>query len=383
MAINNISHPLPTSPKVKTWTTPAAMQRDKLISIQHLFIRPVKPGEMTFFSSQLSLMLEVGTPLVMAINTIRSEMANPVFKGVLKDVAVDIEEGRQLSNAMGRHPQIFDNVFISMAKAGETGGFLQKILERLVSMQEKRQALLQQLRSALTYPVVLTLLGVAVVTFIMMGVLPKFETIFAGKESILPLSTRFLIASSESLRQHWPLYLVGIISLTVGARIWSKTRVGRAIIDRILISGPVVKALANRIYTSEMLRTLGYLLESGIPLVEALHITRPTVRNRYYRKFIDTIIESVSQGGRFAQPFGQNTHIPGTVKQMVAVGEEVGQLPKVMRRLARHYDTEVETALKKFVAVIEPVALIFLGGVVGLIVSSIVLPLFRLSHAIQ
>lgn len=192
-----------------------------------------------------------------------------------------------------------------------------------------------------------------------------------------------MMASSDSLRQHWPLYLAGAVGFIFSAVLGSKSRAGRTIIDRFLISGPVVRDLANRIYTSEMLRTLGYLLESGVPLVEALQVTAPTVRNCYYRRFIGTIIDSVSQGGRFARPFGRNRHIPVTVKQMVTVGEEVGELPKVMRRLARHYDTEVETALKKFVAIIEPVALIILGGMVGTIVSSIVLPLFRLSHALH
>lgn len=382
MAISNISHQ-PAGPGKKAWAVSTAKPLEQLVSIRDMFLCPVKPGEMMFFTSQLALMLEVGTPLVTALNAIQSEVANPAFGRVLNEVAKDIEEGRQFSEAVARHPRIFDNVFVSMARAGETGGFLKKILERLVSMQEKRRALLQQLRSALTYPVVLTLLGIGVVTFIMMGVLPKFTAIFAGKESILPLSTRFLIAASNSLRQYWPLYLTGAFGFTGGVLLWSKTRMGRAIIHRFLIGAPVVKELANRIYTSEMLRTLGYLLESGVPLVEALHVTRPTVRNRYYRRFIDAIVESVSQGGQFARPFGRNAHIPGTVKQMVAVGEEVGQLPKVMRRLSRHYDTEVEIALKKFVAVIEPVALIFLGGIVGLIVSSIVLPLFRLSHTLH
>lgn len=382
MAISNISHQ-PAGPGKKAWAVSTAKPLEQLVSIRDMFLCPVKPGEMMFFTSQLALMLEVGTPLVTALNAIQSDVANPAFGRVLNDVAKDIEEGRQFSEAVARHPRIFDNVFVSMARAGETGGFLKKILERLVSMQEKRQALLQQLRSALTYPVVLTLLGIGVVAFIMMGVLPKFTAIFAGKESILPLSTRFLIAASGSLRQYWPLYLTGAFGFTGGALLWSKTRIGRTIIHRFLIGAPVVKELANRIYTSEMLRTLGYLLESGVPLVEALHVTRPTVRNRYYRQFIDTIVESVNQGGQFARPFGRNAHIPGTVKQMVTVGEEVGQLPKVMRRLSRHYDTEVEIALKKFVAVIEPVALIFLGGIVGLIVSSIVLPLFRLSHALH
>lgn len=383
MAISNLSLQPPSSSGGKAWRRRVASPLDKVVALQHRLVRPVKAGEMAFFTSQLALMLEVGTPLITALNTIRGEVANPVFNRVLKKVTRDIEEGRSLSDALGRHERVFDKVFISMVRAGEAGGFLQLILERLVSMQEKRQALLQQLRSAMTYPVVLTLLGVGVVTFIMMGVLPKFTAIFAGKESILPWNTRFLMAASVSLRQNWPLYLGGVVLCVFGAVLWLKTRLGRIILDRILISGPAIKHLANRIYTSEMLRTLGYLLESGVPLVEALRVTAPTVRNCYYRRFIDAIVGSVSQGERFARPFGQNNHIPGTVQQMVAVAEEVGELPKVMRRLARHYDTEVETALKKFVAVIEPVALIFLGGIVGIIVSSIILPLFRLSHALH
>jgi len=372
-----------TPPVRKVWSARTDDALEKILSVRDLLIRPVKPGEMMFFTSQLALMLEVGTPLITALDAIRGEVGNPTFGRILNAVAREIEEGRQFSESVSRHHRIFDKVFVSMAKAGETGGFLMKILDRLVHMQEKRQALLQQLRSALTYPVVLTLLGFGVVIFIMMGVLPKFTAIFEGKESILPWSTRFLMAASASLSQHWPLYLVGTIAAVFGTLLWSRTRMGGAIIDRFLISSPVVNALSNRIYTSEMLRTLGYLLESNVPLVEALQVTRPTVRNRYYRRFIDSIIAAVSQGGRFALPFGQNPHIPGTVKQMVAVGEEVGQLPTVMRRLSRFYDMEVESALKKFVAAIEPVALIFLGGVIGLIVSSIVLPLFRLSHALH
>jgi type II secretory pathway component PulF len=328
-------------------------------------------------------MLEVGTPLNLALEAVRRELSNPFFNNVLSDVTRDIEEGRQLSDALARHPKVFDKVFINMTRAGETGGFLRETLERLVRMQEKRQALRNQLRSAMTYPVVLTLLGVLVVVFIMVGVLPKFIGIFAGKEEILPLSTRILLAASESLRQHWFYYLAGCCATAVGIKLWAGSAYGRGAVDRMLIHGPVVSHLANQIYTSEMLRTMGYLLESHVPLLEALRVTGPTVRNSIYRKFVATIEETVSRGERFARPFGELAAIPPTVKQMVAVGEEVGQLPTVMLRLATYYDRRVDEALKRFVAIIEPLALIVLGGVVGMIVSSIVLPLFRLSRALH
>ena len=158
---------------------------------------------------------------------------------------------------------------------------------------------------------------------------------------------------------------------------------GRTTLDRILIHGPAVRHLANQIYTGELLRTMGHLLDSGVPLLQALRVTSPTIRNHFYRKFVDTIVETVSRGERFAKPFSTYGPIPATVKQMIAVGEEVGQLPKVMLRLARYYDKRVDEALKRFVAIIEPIALIILGGIVGVIVSSIVLPLFRLSRALH
>jgi type II secretory pathway component PulF len=352
-------------------------------SLRHRLWAPVKSAEVTFFTTQLALMLEVGTPLNQALNAVGRELSNLFFQRVLSEVSRDIEQGQQFSDALERHPKVFDKVFINMARAGETGGFLRETLERLVRMQEKRQALRNQLRSAMTYPVVLTLLGVLVVVFIMMGVLPKFTGIFQGKEAILPLSTRFLLAASESLRQHWFYYLAGCCAAAVGIKLWSGSAHGRRTVDRLLISGPVVSHLANQIYTSEMLRTMGYLLESRVPLLQALRVTGPTVRNSIYRKFIGTIEETVSRGERFARPFGDYAPIPPTVKQMVAVGEEVGQLPTVMLRLAKYYDGRVDEALKRFVSVIEPLALILLGGIVGVIVSSIVLPLFRLSRALH
>jgi type II secretory pathway component PulF len=352
-------------------------------ALRHRLLPPVKSAEVTFFTTQLALMLEVGTPLNQALTALRRELSNPFFNRVLSEVTIDIEQGLQFSDAVARHPKVFDKIFINMVRAGETGGFLRETLERLVRMQEKRQALRNQLRSAMTYPVVLTLLGMLVVVFIMVGVLPKFVGIFEGKEAILPLSTRFLMAASESLRQHWLYYLTGCCAAAVGLKLWSGSAHGRGAVDRMLIYGPAVSHLANQIYTSEMLRTMGYLLESRVPLLQALRVTGPTVRNSIYRRFVDTIEETVSRGERFARPFGDYAPIPATVKQMVAVGEEVGQLPKVMLRLATYYEGRVDEALKRFVAIIEPLALILLGGVVGLIVSSIVLPLFRLSRALH
>ncbi len=345
--------------------------------------RRVNSKEVMFFTSQLSLMLEIDTPLSLALKSVAQEVQNPLFRSVILDMQTKIEGGRQLSEAMREHPRIFNRQTVSMIKAGETGGFLTKILDRVVQMQEKRQVVMTQLRSALTYPTVLLLFGLFVTVFVLVGVLPKFTAFFEGKEEILPFTTRFMMATSDSMRSYWWVYILGVAGLIVLGMIFHQSRRGRRILDKLLISGPVVSNLANKIYTCELLRTLGYLMDSQVPLLEAMTVTRPTVWNQYYRQFVERIRISIEQGGRFSQPFSTYPYIPETVKQMVAIGEEAGKLPEVLMRLVRYYDMEIEQDLKKFAALIEPIALIVMGGLVGVIVSSIILPLFKLSQALH
>jgi type II secretory pathway component PulF len=343
----------------------------------------VKPKEVIFFTSQLALMLEVGTPLINGLAALEKQTKNPAFKDVIRALHRDIEEGQQLSDALRRHPRVFNHVYTSMIKAGETGGFLKEILERLAEMQEKRLALIAQLRSTLTYPAILCLVGFLVVIFVLVGVLPKFSTFFAGKEKILPVSTRFLMILSASLRGYWWAYIVITLGLVIGVKLWKESQPGQTMIDRVCVSGPILARLYNKIYTCQLLRTLGHLMHSQVPLLEALEVTRSTINNRYFRRFIDKITDHVEKGGRFAQPFTTYPYVLDSVKQMVATGEEVGNLPRVMLRLAEYYDIEVERELKNIASLIEPLALILLGGVVGIIVGSVILPLFRLAHAIH
>jgi len=343
----------------------------------------VKSKEVIFFTSQLALMLEVGTPLTNALAAMEKQTKNPAFKEVIRILHRDIEEGQQLSDAMRRHPRVFSYVYTSMIKAGETGGFLKEILERLAEMQEKRLALIAQLRSTLTYPAVLCFVGFLVVVFVLVGVLPKFSTFFAGKEKILPVSTRFLMVLSTSLRGYWWAYIMITIGLVIGVKLWKESEPGQIMIDRVCVSGPILSRLYNKIYTCQLLRTLGHLMQSQVPLLEALEVTRSTIKNRYFKLFIDKITDHVEKGGRFAQPFTTYPYVLDSVKQMVATGEEVGNLPRVMLRLAEYYDIEVDRELKNIASLIEPLALILLGGVVGLIVGSVILPLFRLAHAIH
>jgi len=370
-------------PSAKSAGVPRLPRLSTQISLGSLLGRAVKPAERIFFTSQLSLMLEVGTPLTVALKALAGQTKNPAFQEALQAIYQDLDEGRQLSEAMRRHPAVFGEVFVSMIKAGETGGFLQKILDRLVEMEEKRQALFTQLRSTMTYPAVLCILAVLVVVFIVAFVLPKFTAFFAGKEEILPITTRFLIGLSASFKQYWWVYLLSVTGLAGSLIMLKRSVMGQVLIDWLFINAPLLRKICNKIYTCQLLRTLGYLMESQVPLLEALEVNRPTVGNRYYRKFVDEIADNVEQGGKFSQPFATNPYILESVKQMVTTGEDAGDLPKVMLRLTEFYDAEVDRELKALASMIEPLALIILGGVVGLIVSSVILPMFKLSQAMM
>lgn len=348
-----------------------------------LFGKTVKPLDVTYFLSQLSLMLEIGTPLARGLKAAADQTKNPEFAGIIRSILLDIEEGRQLSEGMSRYPDIFDGIIVSMVKAGETGGFLKEILDRIVLMQEKHQALVTQIRSVLTYPIVLSIMSFAVIIFVLVGILPKFTILFAGKEAILPFSTRFLMHLSLSLRLYWWVYIIVITGIIFGLKFWKTSKAGKTIIDRFLLSAPLAGRISNKIYTSQLLRILGSLMESQVPLLEALKVTRDTFTNRYFRDFLDKIIEHVNQGGKLSRSFADNPYVLESVKQMVVTGEEVGNLPKIMLRLADFYDNEVEKDLKIVSSMIEPVALIILGIVVGLIVSSVILPIFKIAHTIH
>jgi len=372
------------APKVKEkGSSIADVFFDRLKQFALYLSKPVKSSELLFFTSQLSLMLEIETPLNLALKSISKQTENEYFKKVLNGVIKEIEEGRQLSESMKHHPEVFPPVFTSMVKSGESGGFLKEILDRIVEMQEKRQALVTALRSALTYPAVLCVVSTLVIIFIIVGVLPKFTSFFLGKEDVLPATTRILMSLSVILKNYWWALILVFITLSVSALLFKESRKGKIIIDWTLINFPVISKLSNKIYTCAMLRTLGNLMDSHVPLLEALEVTRGTVDNFYFRNLIDSIASHVRGGGKFSQPFFDYPYALDSVKQMISTGEEAGNLPKVMLRLTAFYDDEVERELKMFSSMIEPIALIVMGVVIGLIVSAVILPLFRLAHVMN
>ncbi len=328
-------------------------------------------------------MIEIGTSLTGGLQALADQSRNPAFKEILLAMLKDLQEGRQLSDAMMRYPHVFNRVYVSLVKAGEAGGFLKISLDSIVVMIERRQALMTQLRATLTYPLVLCVMAVAVVIFVLVGILPKFMVLFEGKERLLPPTTRLLMVLSASLRGYWWAYLTGAAALIFLGAAFFRSPPGQALKDRFLVSTPLVAPTFNKILTCQLLRTLGNLMESHVPLIEALDITQATFANRHFGAFVAQIREHVHGGGSLSRIFARNPYVMETVKQMVTTGEEVGKLPQVMLRLTEFYDTEIQNDLRIISSLVEPAALIIIGAVVGLLVSSVVLPIFRIASTAQ
>ena len=349
--------------------------------ISFSFTRSVKQKELFFFLTQLSLMLDVGISLSKAIESILSQIKNLYFKEILEAMVKDIEEGHQLSAAMSRHPLVFKNVYVNMVRSGETGGFLPKVIDSIIELLEKKQSIRNKFRSALTYPLILCLLAFIVTIFVLVGILPKFMVFFEGKYHILPLTTRAMMGLSIFLRSYWWVCIIGFAGLAAGIKIYLSSQAFHRHIDWLTINFRLFSKMANNIFTGFFLRTLGTMLENGIPLAEAISIAGNTIENSYYKKYVENIRINIEEGRSFSSGFALNRHIHESVKQMISVGEEVGKMPVVMLKLSHLYETETEQDLNQLTSMIEPVALIFMGAVVFVIVSAIILPMFRLAGA--
>jgi len=345
--------------------------------------RRIPRREVTRFFSQVALMLEVGTSLADAMQAIARQTKNPQLRALLDKMVHDLEEGLRLSVSMDRRTDVFDGVTRSIVKAGEAGGFLKDSLVRLVEFQEKRDKLLGQLKASLAYPAFLLIAAVGVVLFILLGLLPKFTTFFEGKEHLLPVTTRLLMTFSDSVRSGWYVYLIVIVGAVALARFWLRTARAKLLKDRLVLQIPGIAGLTNKVCTTRMLRTIGNLLSSDVSLLEALAVTRATVDNVFYREFIDRLGTRIETGETFSHAFSEFPHIDDSVKHMIATGENTGSLPVVMLRLADFYDNEVEQLLRAISSLVEPVALVLLGGIIGTVISAVILPMFRLAHAVQ
>lgn len=345
--------------------------------------RGVPKGEVAIFTRQFSVMLDAGLPLVQCLEAMAQENPNPAFKAVLEEVRGDVEAGGTLSDAMARHPKVFDTLYTNMIAAGEAGGILNVILQRLAQFIEKIVKLKRALRSALIYPGVILSIAVIVVGIILWKVIPVFRTLFAGFNVQLPLMTRMVLAMSSFVESYAIFVIVAVIVGAFGLRSYYRTNNGRHLIDRLLLRIPVLGEVFRKIGVARFTRTLATLLTSGVAILECLDITARTAGNAILEDTVLQIRKNIEEGKTMTEPMKQSKFFPAMVIQMVSVGESTGELDTMLIKVADYYEEEVDVIMANFLTILEPVLMVILGVIVGGIVISMYLPMFKLIQTLS
>jgi type IV pilus assembly protein PilC len=339
----------------------------------------VDQKELAIFTRQFSVMIDAGLPLVQCLEILAGQQENRSFQKILNSVRGSVEGGATLSVSMKQHEKVFDALYYNMVEAGETGGILDTILQRLSSYIEKNVKLKRAVRSAMIYPV--AVLGIAgmVITLLLWKVVPIFVQLFNGLDVDLPLPTRIVIGLSNFVGSIYGLGLiVFVIAACVAMKFWYGTPQGRMVIDRVMLKIPVIGSVLRKIAVARFTRTLGTLISSGVPILEGLDITARTSGNAVVEKAIGETRKAVEAGRSLVDPLKETDVFPGMVTQMIGVGEQTGAMDAMLQKIADFYEDEVDAAVKDMLTAIEPIMIVFLGGVVGGVVISMYLPLFSL-----
>lgn len=345
--------------------------------------KKVTQTEVAVFTRQLSIMLDAGLPLIQALDAIAQEHPNKEFKSTLEAIRSDVESGSTLSAAMARHPKVFDVLFTNMIAAGEAGGILDTILQRLSTFIEKIVKIKKAVRSAMIYPSTILAIAVGVVTIILWKVVPVFSTLFEGFNVDLPLPTRVVIAVSGIIERYMIFFLIFVGIVVFGLKSYYKTDKGRHVVDGALLKLPVLGDVLRKIGVSRFTRTLATLLTSGVPILEGLNITAKTSGNAILEDTIYKLRQRIEEGGNMADPMRQSGFFPPMVTQMVSVGESTGELDTMLVKVADYYEEEVDLVVANLLTILEPFLMAFLGVVVGGIVISMYLPLFKLIQVLS
>ena len=339
----------------------------------------VNAKELAVFTRQFSVMIDAGLPLVQCLEILASQQENKFFQKVLTGTRGQVEGGATLSASMRSSPKVFDALYVNMVEAGETGGILDTILQRLSTYIEKNVRLQRAVKSALVYPVgVLTVAG-GLITLLLWKVVPIFATLFAGLGVDLPLPTRIVMALSNFVGSIFGLLLLIALGAGIfGLKIWYGTAQGRFVLDTIVLKLPVLGILMRKIAVARFTRTLGTLISSGVPILEGLDITAKTAGNAVVEKALQQVRRSLEEGKSLTEPLRESEVFPGMVTQMIAVGEQTGAMDAMLQKIADFYEEEVDAAVKDLLTALEPIMIVFLGVIVGGVVISMYLPLFSL-----
>lgn len=347
-----------------------------------LFRAKVSASDRRFFTEQLSLMLETGANLHQALVLLQQQDQLPAMASIIDELVEGVAGGRPFSAALADHPEVFSTTYVNLVAASEGGGFIHDVLAELLRMDEQAEELNNTVRSALSYPAFLSLFSLGVIVFVLMVVFPKFSVMFAKIHDQLPITTIVLMHASDFLRDYWMQMVAAIAAITMLTLRWARKPTGRETIDRLKLTLPGIKHVFMQVYLTQSLRVMSLSLANGVNITDTLIATRDVVRNSIFQRFFVAVEEQVAQGNGIAIGFKQNDLIPLLAQQMIATGEETGSLSKVMSRLADYYERELTKRLKSMSKMAEPIMLMVMGVIVGVIVSSLILPIFKLSRAV-
>lgn len=358
-----------------------AREKGREISLPKLGREKVKHKQLALFTRQFSVMLDAGLPLVQCLEILGQQQDNKHFQKVLLQTRSDVEAGMTLADAMAKHPRVFEPLYSNMVAAGETGGILDIILQRLSTYLEKMVKLKSDVKSALIYPIAVIVISIIVISVIMIVVIPAFKNIFEGllgPGERLPWLTELVVAISQFMASYWWLITLFVGLMVFASKTWYKTEKGQHVIDGMILKLPILGPIMRKIAVARFSRTLSTLLSSGVPILESLEITARTAGNIIVSEAIQKVRTGIEQGQTFVEPLKASGVFPIMVSQMIGVGEQTGALDAMLSKIADFYEQEVDAAIANLLSLMEPAMILFLGVTIGTIVIAMYMPLFTL-----
>ena len=344
----------------------------------------VSPKDMVVFTRQFATMIDAGLPLVQCLDILATQSENRAFGKILADVKNHVESGATFSDALKRHPKVFDELYCNLIAAGEVGGILDTILQRLGNYIEKSVKLKRQVKGAMVYPIAILCVAAGVVVVLLAKVIPAFQNMFKEfKAGSLPAPTQFVITMSESFRHNWYIWIGGTVGIIFGFTVGLRTEKGRTMWDTLVLKLPIIGGVVRKVVVARFTRTLGTLLSSGVPILDALDITAKTAGNVVVKRAILYAREKITEGKDMAGPLAETRVFPPMVVQMIGVGEQTGAMDAMLQKIADFYEDEVDVAVAALTSLLEPIMMVFLGVVVGGLVIAMYLPIFELAGNIK
>ena len=371
--------------KKKTKAAPIATPGARRKGIVLFERKTVKTKILMIFTRQLATLIDAGLPLLRALTVLAKQERDKVLQKTIANLSDAVQGGSTFSEGLSQHPKIFNDLYVNMVRAGELGGVLELVLTRLAEFQEKAQKIKNKVVAAMVYPIIVLFLALAIMAFLLVFIVPKFEQIFKDMlgDKPLPTITLFVIGVSNAIKNHWGIILFVIFTLVIGMKMLSRTERGRIAIDRFKLRVPLFGDLLRKTAISRFSRTLGTLVTSGVPILQALNITRETAGNTVIASAITQVHDSVKEGESIVLPLEASGAFPPMVISMIDVGEETGQLPEMLLKIAEVYDDEVDNAVAGLTSMLEPIMIVFLAVVVGTIVIALFMPLISIISGLQ